>query len=278
MVVHTCPRCKKDFNLYGNYIKHVQLKKTPCVPPEEKSNSTTCEYCNKTLSNRSNYKKHLKICLRNIENKNDSTQPVNKIKNNNIKIINNGIINHGTINNTTINNFHFKIYDYGTEDFDEVNLSKLFDNGSIFLNLIEDIHCNPDNPEYHNILITDKNRNGINIFRQDKWLVENKNIIMQDLINRGYLFLNSLKEKLIEKYKEKVEHEIDKFINHKVDSQYEDHNRMLKQRINNVIYNNKNMIKNSHKLHIDAKKLRDQKYLKKKCINVVLSDSEDSTI
>jgi len=142
------------------------------------------------------------------------------------------------------------------------------------LKMIEEIHCNPENPEYQNILITDKTRNLANVFRQDKWICESKKVIVQDLINRTYLHLNALKDKLITKYREKVEQEIDAIIVNRFDSFNAERGRNLKQSISNVIYDNKEMIKDTYKQHELTRQMRNEQFYKRKFIKY--NDSEDS--
>lgn len=273
-----CQICEKTFSKYGNYKRHIEDKKKPCIKKDEFIENKQCKYCNKFFVRRDYLFKHLEKC----KNKDKVDIGLNKdkcsdkeieeirkinilnsnINSNNITNIN--INNNITNNNITINNIHFQLTEYGNEDYNKINLANVLDSGSIMLKVIEEIHCNPENPEYHNILITDKNRNIVNVFRQNGWSSESKNIVTKGLINRTYLHLVDLKEKLVKKYKQQIEDEIQKFIFNQLDDYYLEHRRILNQRINNIIYDKRDMVKDTYEKHKQAKKLREKKLLEQK--------------
>lgn len=314
MVIHTCPKCFKEFNMYSSFISHTEKRKKSCIPSD---NAIKCIHCNKKYSRREYLNKHLLTCGK-IEQRTDekkideinnsiistdseeqttndllklARKEIKRLKEENQNLKNkdssknkskngNGNQNSnilGNNNNTTINNINFHIVDHGTEDYDNVDLKAVLESSSIMLKMIEEIHCNPENPEYQNILITDKTRNLANVFRQDKWICENKNVIVQDLINRTYLHLNVLKDKLITKYKEKIEREIDAIIVNRFDSFNAQRGRNLKQSISNVIYDNKDMIKDTYKQHEMTKKMRNEQFYKKKFIKFEQSEDSDES-
>lgn len=263
MVVHSCPKCFKEFKMYSSFIKHTEHKIKPCNFKE----NLKCENCDKIFTRKTNLKKHMEKC--NLT-KNFFKNSING-DNNNVTNGNNNNISHIT-NNININ---FQIADHGTEDFGCIDLTNVLDSGTIILKIIEEIHCNPKHPQYQNILITDRSRSNANVFKENKWTVESKNAIMQSVISRTYLYLEELKTKLVEKYKEKVQNEIQTFIYNQFDVQYLENSRKLKQDINNVIYENKKMIKETKKKHEDAKKLREAKYFVQN-ETVSSSDSDSS--
>lgn len=283
MQSYTCQVCEKTFGKYGNYKRHIEDKKKPCIKKDEYIENKKCKYCNKNFVRRDYLFKHLEKCKKkniNIENSNTETDFINeeiknltmnnnKINSHNViniqNITNNNITNNNiTNNNITINNIHFKLTEYGSEDYNKINLANVLDSGSIMLKVIEEIHCNPENPEYHNILITDKNRNIVNVFRENRWSSESKNIVTKSLVNRTYLHLVDLKEKLVKKYKQQIEDEIQKFIFNQLDDYYLEHRRILNQRINNIIYDKRDMVKDTYEKHKEAKKLREKKIAEQK--------------
>jgi len=137
MVVHTCERCKKNFDKKSHYMEHIG-RKHPCkqivhkpeiiqetinlLKNEENPvnhnilDKSECMHCKKIYSNIYNLNKHLIICkvkLNNeIKNKLANLEKENKLIKEEIKIIketNNNkkttkINNNNTINNKTINN------------------------------------------------------------------------------------------------------------------------------------------------------------------------------
>lgn len=265
MATHTCINCGKTFNKLFNYLSHIEKRKTPCLTKEKEKLLRTCSKCNKEFHRKDYLKKHIITCKGIIEtpviiiNEGNTT---NNITNNNQNITNNNqyITNNNQQITNNITNINFQIVEFGSEKIDKIDLGSILDSGSIFLKLIEEIHCNPNIPENHNILITDKSRNSANVFEDEKWISRTKTDIMRRLINRSYVHLVDLKEKLVDKYKEKIDEEIKKIIFDEFDTLYLEHKRLLQQSINNIIYDNKKMIKETYKKHQEAKVLRDSKY------------------
>ena len=74
MVLYTCKRCLKEFNLKDSFIKHTQRRKKPCEIHESliqinpiqhieilnNDKNFCCNYCNKCFFNNANLNKHLR--------------------------------------------------------------------------------------------------------------------------------------------------------------------------------------------------------------------------
>jgi hypothetical protein len=118
----------------------------------------------------------------NKELKKQIKQKKNKsIVNNNINIVNNN--NH--LGNNVINNNNNNLINFQNMDFANVD-KKLFTNPimntrlfgkEIILKMIENIYINENMPEYHNVVITDKNRGYVKIYNNGKWKTDNIQII-----------------------------------------------------------------------------------------------------
>lgn len=266
-MVYNCDICKREFNKHCHLISH-KNKKIPCSVIDKTIENKKCIYCEKEFTRKTNLKKHIEMCKMNPDLI-EKTTIINDNSNNNNNI--NG--DHNTVNSNNIININFNIVNHGDEKYEKIDLSEVLDSGTIILKIIEQIHCNPKFPEYHNILITDRNRNIINVFEDDQWTLLNKNIIVQNLINRSYIHLDSIKGKLVKKYRDKVDGEISKYIHNSLDDYYLQHRRNLNNSISNIIYNNKNMIKETYEEHKKAKKCRAEETLKKKYFKTD-SDSE----
>ena len=103
----------------------------------------------------------------------------------NINSVNNNINNVENLNQSNIN-----INIVNVVNFDNLNYNKLdqklftgplLDNAlygkAIILKLIENIHINKDLPEYHNVVVTDKNRGYVKIYNNGKWNTDDMSII-----------------------------------------------------------------------------------------------------
>ena len=224
MVVHTCERCKVDFNRKSTYLDHLK-RKNPCklkeleisqIPekiPNFKENSANnlklenyCNYCKKTYSNKYKLENHLLICkkkkelddLNIIKELDELKKAINDLKDiktnkNANKIIN----NNNTINNKTINN---NINIINLTDFDKplnhqtIGKKIFFDSIANYsglkplLEFITYVHKN-DNPKllpYKNVKITDLGRNLGQIVKNNKWEVEDANDIVDKVVDDTY--------------------------------------------------------------------------------------------
>ena len=172
-------------------------------PLEKKNikNSISCMYCKKKYSRIGNLNKHYKICKikKNMEHEKENQLKTLKQENNllqekivklekyNQNITTNTQINIGSItNNIIINN-------YGNEDISYIKkdeFTKFLKNMPPgVLKLIEKIHFNPKHPENTNIRITNKKEQFIQVRRKNKWLLEDKCEIINNLLNDKYQLL-----------------------------------------------------------------------------------------
>ena len=151
-----------------------------------------CVYCNKHLSRIDSLKRHMIICKK--------KQPDTELIKENLelkKIINNISINNTIINNTvnnTINN-NIIINNYGNENLSYItsnDLTKYVKNlPPGLIKLVEKIHFNPQHPENSNLKITNKKDPFIKIRKKNKWFIENKNVVINNLLNDKYQILEN---------------------------------------------------------------------------------------
>ena len=189
------------------------------------------------------------------------------------KLINNETnnINNGVINNIICNNNNFTTQ-YGKENLNNIDnehylrLIQSSSTGSqLITDLIRMIHFNEDYPEYHNICMTDQNREKILYYNGTKWcIVKKDNYIIPDLIEKAIKFSNIKNKEFTElgKNNQRIKHRVE-IINKYTTRCDSDHLEDLKDeetenaseinrcndfiilvsdRINELIYNEKDMV------------------------------------
>ena len=201
----------KIFQNIPKYSKKIISKKIPY----------NCPYCSKEYSNKGNLNKHLKICkikknseedlniiheqekkqlietvekliiecseMKNIinNNKNLTSTTTHNTTNNNTTN-NNTTNNQNKIINININNFGNENTKYLRKDYLNNLLEKAF---TAIPKLIEKIHFNPKHPENHNIKITNKKEPYIKVRKNDKWELQDKKEILENLVDEKYYIL-----------------------------------------------------------------------------------------
>jgi hypothetical protein len=210
-----CPRCGVECSLKANLTSHLN-NKTLCegkvsnisredalklFQKERKLPSVTCEYCNKTVSNKS-LKRHLTICnkkpvdITNIQIDNDvETRIVNRVLEE-IKERFNGVIQNNTYQ--TINNNNTTVFvnlnTFGNEDMTHLTndfLSHCLMNPTKGITqLIENIHYNKDVPENNNIRFKSNKNNTFEKYYECTWIECDASNTLDELIRKGYRVLS----------------------------------------------------------------------------------------
>jgi len=179
-----------------------------------------CEYCNRKYVYNYNLNKHLKSCQAKtkLEQKDivvkSLLEKMDKMHDNMNKMhaqyINNNSHNnsHNTnttnnTNNTVVNNnnnINVNLCAFGEEDLSFISDSKLRDIMSKGYDgvkyIIEYVHFNKNKPEYHNIYLPSLHEKHVNIYDGYAWVVEDKKIAMEKLIDNKLLFLEEKYEEL----------------------------------------------------------------------------------
>ena len=182
-----------------------------------------CEHCNKTYSRIDSLNRHLKKCT---EKKNDDEEKQNLI--NLIEVLNKQIeeqkkekeeykielakrnsqidelikkagINIGTQNNIQQN---IKILAYNNTDVSHLTdndyLKCLKHSNFCIPHLIEKIHFNPKKPENHNIYISNLKNNYVMIYNGNKWMLNDREESIQNLIDEKESIIEQKLEEWIE--------------------------------------------------------------------------------
>ena len=196
MVFYECKNCNKKFNKKSSYIYHTEKKKISCV-----NNIYMCEKCNSVFSYKSGLSRHSnKSCVLTVRG-NDKIeilkQEVDDVKNILLKITTDNeknIINNNNNNTTNIQNNYNIIIPFGKEDFEDIDkdtILKALNAGSKSIHkLTESLYVSDKFPQYHNLYISDLNRNIINCYDgNDKWITKAKDIIMENMYDTNLRML-----------------------------------------------------------------------------------------
>jgi len=271
-----CPKCFKKFDRKSNLYRHLN-KITPCnkntmhyqnlQDPEKlkkfiqkyfpnnpsalskiSSKKYTCDFCNKSFSNSSYFKKHTEeLCSSNIQFEQDiikyKLRKINKIKNENnllkekiyesLKTLPRYTIENSKIITIEKDYTHYyqqkNIRPFGEEITNHLTpkfMRKMIINPEVGLvNLVRIIHFNPSIKPNRNIFIKARKFNFVEVYQKKGWATLQRkdafqNIIAtkKDIMDEWFDTLceqNSLKDKYISKY-ENFSHGLDRYINHLV--------------------------------------------------------------
>jgi hypothetical protein len=250
-----CQFCKEIFLKKGNMIRHLELNcdiKKNIIKEKNEYNEKINKYqddidkLNKdNLINTLNEKiKNINKDIDTIINNNKSKLDLKELHN--ITNITNNTINNAT--NITINNnsFNVNINSFGKEKLDHITeadykkyLNSFFKGLS---NLIEKIHFDENVPENHNISFTNLRSKYINIYDNNKWIIIDKNEIVDKIISKKYELLNNKFEELKENNKltNKITANFEEF---QENYNNDEAQKNTKENIKMLLYNNRNKIK-----------------------------------
>jgi len=259
-----CYFCNKIYSTKCNLQKHIKnichIKKDLLATQEEiinKKNRVLKELHKQQEVKINNLQKKLnnlekKICdyeldKTNFDKSKHEDNQTNKDNQTNITNIDNQTnITYQTINNNIVNNnLIVNINPLGKETLHHISLKdyKKYLNGFFpgFIEFIEKVHFDENTPENHNICITNIKSPFMNVYEDDKWLLKDRNEIIQDLMSKKYNLLvkkcdefeesNQINNKIVENFREFEENYYDN-----------EATRNTKKNILLMIYNNKNKV------------------------------------
>ena len=211
---------KPDINRHLNTKKHIKLEKesgnkfNKCAQMTSKSlkipqsalkitqnNSLqlkkqfVCNYCLKSYTRIDNFNRHQNMyCKKNASiNIQNQIEEMKEEKKELMKKIDYLITRVG---NTTINNTHnIQINSYGNEDLSHITeqlKTELLKSPYLMIpKFIEQVHFNSNKPENQNICISNKKDNIIKVFTGKKWVYQDKEQVLNDLVDGKYFILDN---------------------------------------------------------------------------------------
>ena len=200
-------------------IEH-KMKKTEQESVKLEDKNIFCPYCSKKFCKNYNLNRHLDGRCKNklemnktntkIEQENNKLNEIDikldkilkqneELKNENYKLKKQIKKTNKITNNIIVVNYH----DHKLSEIDKkLFIQPLLNNigKQKILKIIENIYVNDNCPEYHNIVITDKNRGYLKIYENGEWKTYEINLIntlIDDVLNQSKTYILELKQKYI---------------------------------------------------------------------------------
>ena len=181
---YKCDKCLKIFIKKSTYDNHIK-RKTPC---NKENNEFICKNCNKQFTTNGNLTRHIKNNNCAISLLNDKMDKILEKKN--------------TINTTNItNNIQIVAYNVlnNSEFLQKSDYVKILNRCFYCIQAyIEHVYCNPKTPERNNIYISNLVNEYIQIYDGEKWTIENKTTIINELMTE----VKNILEDAFDEYKE----------------------------------------------------------------------------
>ena len=253
------------------------------ISQQKNNNKTTkgnfkCIHCNKVLSYKQSYYKHLQICKekKKEEEAKDSMDELVKILNNQMKeqkkeldkrdkqikeqnkqieqLIKKAGINNSNITQNIQNNI--KLLAYKDTDISTITnkdiRSCMNHNNMCVPHLIKMIHLDPKKPENHNVYISNLKNGYIMVYDGDKWDTLNREEIIEDMINNKECLIQDRVEDWLENGKNYpiIMRKFERYLEKKEKDVVLN---KIKEEIRLMLFNNRNMInKNPSKLLLET--------------------------
>ncbi len=229
MPIYKCVHCNVEFPKKWNYDYHMN-RKNPCKGIEIKKEVSewACEYCYKDYSSKSSLNKHLKVCRMNKKDEKCEESESDKIKNElnrelkdsisqfkdelssqikseilDIKniifekqadITSYQITNHFTFLTQIQQNIN--VNSFGKESLDKLNpefcVNLLASPRESVPRLVEEIHCNEEQPSNMNIILPNKDLPFIYVYENNRWIIANKKNTLNDLMDKNFQRMDSV--------------------------------------------------------------------------------------
>ena len=279
---HICIECNKSYASYNslwNHKKRYHITTHKSYNSHYDDNNTIyCEYCSKIFTHRQNKHRHIKSCSE--KTKFDEERILdNAIKQAKIeqkKIQLNNITNNITNSNNNSNNTNYITYNFNSEQ-DKNRATLLLDDATkmkLMLSsycdyipkLIEMIYCG-DYIQFKNVLIKNLKSNFVYIYKDGKFIAEEKELILNTLLENNYWNIESIVKDLANnneintKTLNKIEtghttfnqmyENDDTFYDNKHNVKYKNFKEYNKQRVLLLLFNSRDKIKEQCALFSD---------------------------
>lgn len=218
-----CKRCGHSFISKSNLLQHLR-RKTPCdiindsisiksyleeLLPNPVYNDRTydCEFCHKKFNHWQNRSRHIRTCPKKItenitvskvvfDDLNRRVQHLERLNfDSRLITINNNIINNGNINTTKDTNSIIKNFGYENMNAIPHEFVRSCFMNLRFRDLFENLHCDPEYPENHNVRIKNIKRQQLEMYFDDKWKITSYKNGLKDIMSRLFSIFDDFRRK-----------------------------------------------------------------------------------
>lgn len=241
-----CSVCQYTSYVRNDVIRHINKKKSCGLGIKEIIEipvEIMCEFCDKVFSTKANLKRHQKDnCLKKIEIlESQLKEERQKVKDLEKRLIEKPSTVNNITNNIMINNYDSTSLDKLTDRVYNKILKDADEPHHIISRLIKYIHCNPEIPENHNIRISNRNKHNkyLEVYRNGHWEIEDKKTEIGNLISDKETNISDWIDLKGENYPEALE----KFNDYLEQKFEEETANLIKEEVEVLLYNHRNMIK-----------------------------------
>lgn len=192
MVLYTCKRCLCEFKRKSQYDCHIN-RKFKCNMHESLITDNVNE---NTLTLILEELQSVKKKLQTVENELCDVKKTNEILSRSQCVKFNETNNKKFVNNGTMN---VNVVAFGKEKMDFVieDICALCQGNKTIPNFIDFVHFNENMPENHNVYMPNrKNKNEVFVHNGEKWMLADKNKVIEDLIDKGTAYVEGRLEEL----------------------------------------------------------------------------------
>jgi len=240
-----CEFCKKVFSTSSNKSRHQKTCKDKTTSDDQTS---LLQFMSQQIKEMKEEKEELKAEMNaELEKMQEKhSNEIAKMKKQYSKEIETLLEKVGsTVNNTYIKEQNIIINNYGKENLDYISTNHLtqllrLPYGAI-PKLIKRIHFHPQHPENHNVKITNKKLPYASIWKDDKWVVKDKNEVIDDMVDKSYNMIDEHYDENMELDSKKKKNWIE--FQHKYDSNNKNLRKTLHKDTEIVILNRNNYTK-----------------------------------
>ena len=185
-----------------NIIESLSQQNHNSYKSHNSNNLYKCEFCDEVFSSQANKRRHeLHRCKNNeatlIKKLNEKEQYIKQMERERKELYKKIDELISKVGNTY--NQNIILNNYGSEDTshitDQFKTQLLKIPYMMIPKMIEAVHFSDDKPENKNIALTNKKENKVKVFKNNKWVYQNKKEVISDLMDNKYYTLDSHYEK-----------------------------------------------------------------------------------
>ncbi len=241
MSKYQCSVCGYVSLQKNTVFRHMNKKKSCGIGDKkiiEITETNKCEYCNKNFSTAQTLAYHIKkSCSKKME-----SEEIIKLKEENKKLKEEKsiIINDNRIFNITLVNYEKTKLDKIPDNV-ITDIIKDADTYQLIPRFIQAVHFNPNIPENINIYISNRNNKYIQVYNNNRWETRLNESEINNIINDKETSISEWLYDKKEKYPETVDM-FEDYLDQKSEAEAE-HNKILKEEVELILYNNRHLIK-----------------------------------